>query len=528
MPTTMVLRFRDLTAPTIDEHRKLLSGKGYVWWGWWNKPNEKVPRDTFASFTERIARDGSMPIFLLDSGTEKLYRSQLSEIVPSPTTANVPSPDKSATPTYYHDSGCRAWFKFSGEILDASPDNLREYSYDEVPEFSDGSESTLYQDKRVCGIPEMLERRHKTIWFLQPYKQEHRDHAVSPPAPRIPANFVIDPMLATSHYIVQFSDLHFSPKNHAFGIGDDEIHRSLARVVIDDLQGLKRGVPPAVVILTGDFTWAGEGSEFEQALDFIQRLRSVYDLKPEQLVVIPGNHDIQWSPQEVDKYDPTKRVSRPSEEAEANYRSFYGKVTGVPPNSYLSMGRRYILDNYIAIDIIGLNSCRLEQRHFAGYGLVQRQQLEDAVSAMRWEAGGTPAHFRLIALHHHVVPVTPVEEVGDFNASYSITLDAEQVVFLALRHKVHLLVHGHQHHPFSASMTRSGAPGSLGIHGAGSAGVARQHIGPGGKNSYSIISFDPAGVDIEVRSTSGTVQGFDAEERIRFEKTETGGLRVVG
>jgi calcineurin-like phosphoesterase family protein len=532
-PKTMVLRFRDLAARTIEEHRKYITAKGYVWWGWWNKPSEKIPRDTFAAFSEVIAQGKGLPIFLLDSGIQQLYRASLTEIWLSPTDAAIPSKEKDASPEYYRNMGYRAWFRLSGEIAEASASEIRAYSYCEVPEFSDSTESTLYNEKRVFSIQEMLERKHKTIWFLQPYTKEHRDHSVSPAPARIPANFAPEPLLTNSSYLIQLSDLHFSHKNHAFALGDDQIHLSLAKILIDDLQGYKPGSAPAALLLTGDFTWTGTAAEFDLALDLINKLQSAFDLKPEQIILIPGNHDIQWSTQPAEKYRATQKVTRPAEEAELNYRKFYTQVVGVPPNEYLSMGRRYILGNYLAVDVVGLNSCRLEQKHFAGYGFVQKQQLDKAANEMRWGIDEPRVHYRLLALHHHVVPVAPAEEIRSTNPSYSITVDAGQIVHRALRLGVDLILHGHQHHPFAASMTRSTRSGefprdrSIAIHGAGSAGVLRKHVGPGGKNSYTIYSFDEGGVTLEIRSTSETEAGFDSDWKCRFLKNKAGGLRAV-
>src|SRR2546426_8699508 len=113
MPTSMVLRFRDLVAKTVEQHLLLIEKYGYVWWGWWNKPDEKIPRSTFASFEKVIASEKRLFVFLVDSGNSWLYRASLVDIkIPSDETfIDCPEPEK--TPTYYAAGKYMAWFKLT-------------------------------------------------------------------------------------------------------------------------------------------------------------------------------------------------------------------------------------------------------------------------------------------------------------------------------------------------------------------------------------------------------------------------------
>src|SRR2546429_1983842 len=76
-PTSMVLRFRDLVAETIKEHQAIIQKAGYVWWGWWNKPDERIPRPTFEGFSQTMAREKYLSIYLIDSGRQLLYDAKL-------------------------------------------------------------------------------------------------------------------------------------------------------------------------------------------------------------------------------------------------------------------------------------------------------------------------------------------------------------------------------------------------------------------------------------------------------------------
>ncbi len=521
MPTTMVLRFRDLVGPTILAHREIITKKNHVWWGWWNKPEEKVPRKTFADFQDEIKKKGSLRIYLIDSGSQLLYAATVTEIRPAPTEDPVPCPEAKQTPEYYNTSKYKAWFKFTSieDIPGPADTELKKWSYDEVAEFADDPAAQSFQDKRVFGAQEMLNRKHRTIYFVMPYSPKaHRDLLVQLLPPVNPRNFATQPIFRNSNYILHVSDLHFSPDHHGFNVeGGDFVRKSLAACITDDLRREYKDVPPAAVIISGDLTWLGEPAEFEWAKSFISTLSSAFNLEIQRdIVLIPGNHDIQWT-KLVGDYDPLGKVEKPPAEAERNYRDFYKSVFGIAPTDTLALGRRYILNNYKGLDVIGLNSCRLEQKHFAGYGFVSDDQLRSCITEMKWDEKKQRSQFRLLVLHHHVIPIVASEEITSYNASYSLTLDAAQLVYLALEFGVNLIAHGHMHQPFVAAISRAAKGAkfpqsrSIVVHATGSAGVAKTYLGAIGKNSYTVYDFAEDAVKVRIRSWSEDIRGFEGD-----------------
>lgn len=530
MPTTMVLRFRDLVAPTIKAHQDLIDEHGYVWWGWWNKPSEKVPRHTFAEFKQVIEQSGSLTVYLVDSGHERLYRATLIGIDESDTETPKRCEEPERAPTYYSNSSFKAWFKFS-RLEDESDDALRQWSYDEVEEFLQDPAAPRFNNKRVYSIQEMLNRRHRTIYFLQPYKPaEHQDYRVEFLLPMQPDNFMTDPIFRESEYILHVSDLHFSSVHHGFPL-DATTGKTLAATVIEHLRRHYSRAPAAVMI-SGDLTWQGRDTEFDHAAHFVEDLKSAFQLEPQHFLIVPGNHDIQWADQEADGYDRTKpvRIGADRDLAERNYRAFYQKAFALEGTAFLSMGRRYVLANFVPIDIVGLNSCLLEQKHFAGYGYVSRDQLREAATAMQWVNQSHDTKYRVIVLHHHVVAVTPEEDFSTYEKNYSLTLDAGQLIYEALELEVDLIAHGHMHQPFSATVSRQARDNvsfrsrSLAVHATGSAGVKRDHTGPIGKNAFSVYNFDHEGVTVTVFAGSESANRFDEDWKCRFVRNPAGGL----
>ena len=103
MSESMVLRFRDFIDETIPEHKKLISEYSYVWWGWWNKPNEHLPVNIFSQINKQIKKSGPIEIFLVHSGIEQLYSATLEEIKFSTSMEKIACPEKDITPNYYNE-----------------------------------------------------------------------------------------------------------------------------------------------------------------------------------------------------------------------------------------------------------------------------------------------------------------------------------------------------------------------------------------------------------------------------------------
>lgn len=102
--TSLILRFRDLitaTGETIESHRAICQAHGNVWWGWWAKAGECVPSHVFMRFNALAKKDGSILIFLVDTGTHTFYKVTCTEIMFSTDTAVISSPQPALTPAYY-------------------------------------------------------------------------------------------------------------------------------------------------------------------------------------------------------------------------------------------------------------------------------------------------------------------------------------------------------------------------------------------------------------------------------------------
>lgn len=100
---------------TIAEHRKIFRQFGHVWWGWWYRQSEYVPKNVLESLFAKT-NSPSVQILLLDSGNLQVFGTRASRVVVAPSIVGINSPEYHATPEYYLRGRYPAWFHFSCDI----------------------------------------------------------------------------------------------------------------------------------------------------------------------------------------------------------------------------------------------------------------------------------------------------------------------------------------------------------------------------------------------------------------------------
>jgi hypothetical protein len=100
---------------TIAEHRKIIRQFGHVWWGWWYRQSEYVPKNVLESLFVNT-NTPSVQILLLDSGNLQVFGTRASRVVVAPSIVGINSPEFHATPEYYLRGRYPAWFNFSCDI----------------------------------------------------------------------------------------------------------------------------------------------------------------------------------------------------------------------------------------------------------------------------------------------------------------------------------------------------------------------------------------------------------------------------
>lgn len=510
---TMILRFRDLSTSvgeTVRLHQSKIDKHKYTWWGWWSKAGETVPIETFRTLMSVIDSKGYLDIFLFDTGTGTLYPAKIEDIRWDPRFQEIASPCWAATPDYYEGRRFKAWYKLT-EIAAGTREETRlnHLSYVEVGEAFEIKRSVFesFDGKRVCSFEE-LRHQERTIWFVRPFRPGDKVHEILlyDTGKVTPSNFPENIIESRSARLLWLSDLHFSEEHHSFPL-EEEIQSGskLAEAIRKDLaaQGIQE---IGGIIITGDLTWGASESEFALVRSFLGDISSWSTLTPNKIVLCPGNHDIAFS---AEPWEKGKIVPEVTAESKANFERFYSDLFSVAPNQYLASGRRFLLSGAFVVETVSLNSSCLRQTDnvFQGQGFVGEQQRDFIAKEMGWSSprASSPRPFRIVTLHHHLVPVIP-EELALYDQQSSLLYDAGVVCNWIVEHKVNLVLHGHMHHTKVVKEARSLrlAEGKTEWHeftiaSIGSTGVRLDHNPQGRRNVYGLLEFSSNCVCLRIR-----------------------------
>jgi 3',5'-cyclic AMP phosphodiesterase CpdA len=510
---TVILRFRDLvTGPgeTIKRHKEIASPPESVWWGWWNKHGETIPDESFRRLCTQAKSEEGLWLILFDSGRLKGFRCLCKDLRWDVSHQKFNTPDSNRTPEYYKDTQYLAWFSLSGfEEIDEQ--ELQAYSYQQVDAFflEKVSRFNPFYDKRVHGFEE-LKQQDRTIWFVRPFQPGDHTHQIElmDAAQIRPTDFPEHFLQTQSRRLLWVSDPHFGD-HHGFSVEPSNYKNSLAVAMRRALEDHDL-TDYAGLLISGDLTWRADPKEFDLARNFISELSTApSSLDNQAILVCPGNHDLAFTETPEDKGAKIHDREAP-EEARAAFADFYEQLYFKQPNTFLSCGRKYLMGGLAPVEVVSLNSSFLEQKEgwFQGHGFIGDDQLRDAAEQMGWKTAGTDHPFRVVMLHHHLMPVT-YRDTPTGGYPYSVVIDAEALVRWIVEHRVSLVLHGHMHRSFIARVSRpldeqslDGPWHTFHVAGLSSTGVARAEE----PNSFASLTVGKNKVTIDWYSIHPTQQ----------------------
>jgi HipA-like protein len=287
--------------------------------------------------------------------------------------------------------------------------------------------------------------------------------------------------------LLHLSDLHFGRK-HRF---EREGLSSLLSRVCEDLDGyaVSAGLRPDVVVLSGDFAELGKREEFEHASTFVRGLRAHLGLPARRVVMVPGNHDINWNKSRA-YFEDREGDGLPAEEPYfpklVHYKRFFDALyageeglafTEEEPWSFFDLPD-------LGVVIAGLNSAFAESHrpedHHAFLG--ERQIRAFAGKLRPYKERGA---LRIGVMHHD-----PFDKRGGPKA------DQDQRDFRQwLVPELNLLLHGDIHEETCRYLTREVPALSV-----GSAAVGVDERGPDVSNEYQLLVVRSDGVERHLRA----------------------------
>lgn len=445
MATPLIaLRFRDVveSVDTIESHQSLMSEYGYVWWGWWKKAFEDLP-------SEKVSETPSQfQAYLVDRSTERMFLAT----VESWQFDKLPDDELDRVPSYYRFQAAEVsgWVRIT---------NIETVEYDEMVAnaFGDG-----------------------TLVFL--------DTELGKAVPSLQA------IAAGKTCVLHLSDLHFGPEYDFLLQGKTspigEQRKTLTDCIVADLTRLGLHDKIGCVVVTGDFITAGRWDDQtrKNVLDEFGALRHALGLASDQVIAVPGNHDIV-------RYDKDSNVSadvlavadQVSYKHEREFRTFADELVGRSWKEPLNYRRRIGLDGADLV-IAVLNSCAIAATEWTEYGYVGEKGLK-TLEGLATEPIDRPT-YRVMAVHHHLLPVSRV--AAPKSKGVTLSLDATELLDAAQAAGVHLALHGHEHMPRLAKYQTVALNGGkanepLLIVSNGSAGVAHNRRPGSERNSYCVF-----------------------------------------
>ncbi|WP_198954109.1 HEAT repeat domain-containing protein, partial [Moorena bouillonii] len=300
----------------------------------------------------------------------------------------------------------------------------------------------------------------------------------------------IPKLIATqTMYILHLSDLHITTPEQATLWSNQ-----LAQDLIQDLD-----IPNLdALIISGDIANYSTPEEYQAAQQFLDNLRQDFSLDSKQIVLVPGNHDLNWKLAkrgyqllDLEDYDgefkegyyieESPRVIRVRDEAKyqqrfAHFSQFYEAIKAQPyPLDY---DQQAIIDYFPDQNllILGLNSAWELDHHFRDRASIHSGALSNALTEIR--RNRDYGNCLKLAVWHH-----PLNSAG----SDRITDQAfiQQLAVAGFRFFLHGHIHKAETSLFRYDLSPTGR--KLDQIGAGTFGAPTQELIPGYPWQYNLL-----------------------------------------
>lgn len=323
------------------------------------------------------------------------------------------------------------------------------------------------------------------VWFLKCVTlsqmhlsaQEHRPSVVDLTTSL--QKLLLPPLDLPPTFFLHLSDLHFqSTRQVTLFIDALEADLNELSDLVPRLDG---------VVLSGDLTQVATPAEFTAAEAFLRELRNIYKLRPQQLVLVPGNHDGNWDRSRAAYPDPLPPGSQPDEmHYQKRFEAFANFYQSVCEQSYpLEFERQATLHQFEANKVLflGLNSawqCDHLPEH-QGRASIHEGALASGLQIVRREPRYTD--WLKIAVWHH-----PVQSDGEDRIKNIGFLD--RLAQAGFRLGMHGHMHMAQTTQHAYDMTANGR--RLRLLGAGTFGAPTRDWRSGIPLQYQILCIQKA------------------------------------
>jgi HEAT repeat protein/3',5'-cyclic AMP phosphodiesterase CpdA len=252
--------------------------------------------------------------------------------------------------------------------------------------------------------------------------------------------------LIPSMYILHLSDLHFGTPDQA---------KLWSNQLAADLYNELNCPRLDALIVSGDIAKFSTPEEYHAAQQFLDNLRQEFQLQPKQVIMVPGNHDLNWGLAKqayklIDREDyqgelkeghyikVDEKVIRYRDEELykqrfAHFSTFYETIKGEPyPLEYEQQGILYHLPEQNLL-LLGLNSAWQLDYYYKSRASIHMEALTKALTQIRRNRAVYENCLKIAVWHH------PLDSDGDDRITDQGFM--EQLAVAGFR----LFLHGHIH-----------------------------------------------------------------------------------
>lgn len=310
--------------------------------------------------------------------------------------------------------------------------------------------------------------------------------------------------------ILHLSDLHFNNSSQA---------RLWSSQLVNDLQIELDIKSLDALIISGDITNRSAADEYQAAEEFLRCFRQDFPLTPEQIVIVPGNHDLSraesrksYTPLRRDEYDGRtikvkgetkpdpnyaiddggKYVEKQDEEKYkerfAGFSDFYQSIKNQPyPLDY---GLQYTISHFPEKNllILGLNSAWQLDHEYTKRASINMDALTNALNQIR--RNPDYQNCLKVAVWHHPLNGAGEDKIKEHGFMQQLAVSQFQ-----------LFLHGHIHKADSSlyryDMSREGRK----LNGicAGTFGAHKRELVTGKPWQYNLLKFAGEQLTVETR-----------------------------
>lgn len=295
--------------------------------------------------------------------------------------------------------------------------------------------------------------------------------------------------------ILHLSDVHFGKEEQA-----DNYFTQLASDLTNNLEIKQLDY----LVISGDIANRSTEQEYEAAFQMVDKLVNKYELDYNRIVIVPGNHDLNWELSE-DSYEfvPQRKVPKSLPEGEyinentgkrirkeEKYQErfkyfseiFYTKIYNKPyPQDYKQQAIVHSFEEH-KILFLGLNSCWEIDHHYKQRASIHPNAISTAIDEILGKYDG----WLKIAVWHH--PVTGGETMKNVEFLEQLAVNGFQIG-----------MHGHIHEAKDENFKYDDNRG-LRIIGAGTFGAPAREQVTGIPLQYNLLVLDSSNGKLTVNT----------------------------